>query len=235
MKALSLVLAIAIPASIGIAQTTSPAGLDSALERAATFEYGESRDSLYAVRDFIRASSGDAVLLRQIESKLAALLDSNATVASKEFACRQLALIGTESSVPSLARMLARAETLNMALYALARIPDRSAGEAILRTLETASGKTKVAVINAIGARRDPSALRALRPLLSAADPSVATAAMGALAEIGGDEALAALAGALRKTAGALHLRASEAYLRCAASAGVPLALKAYKEVLAAA
>ena len=139
------------------------ADLDTALAKAAAFEYGESRDALYEIRDIINAAMGDAARLREIESRLAALLDSGATVAGKDFACRQLALIGTEASVPSLQRLLSRAETVDMALFALSRIPGRAADDALATALKSVPGKPQIAVINAIGARRDARAVPALR------------------------------------------------------------------------
>jgi HEAT repeat protein len=235
MRKIALVVGMAVTAGWGSpAQTARTlADLEPAIAKVAAFEYGESRDALYEVRDFIGGSLSDGSLLRQIESRLVTLLGSNATMGGKDFACRQLALIGTEASVPVLAGMVARPETVNMALYALTRIPGRAADEALATALTTASGPARVAVINAVGARRDTKSVPALSDLASSGDAAVAAAAVAALGGIGGAPALAALAEARAKTSGTMHVRASEAYIRCAARAETAAALKAYKEVLA--
>ncbi|MBI4873452.1 MAG: HEAT repeat domain-containing protein [Acidobacteria bacterium] len=86
------------------------------------YEYGQSRQALTDLETQIRAALGSPEKLRVWEVRFIALLGSNATLAAKDFACRQLSLIGTEASVPALEKLLTVKETADMARYALARI-----------------------------------------------------------------------------------------------------------------
>ena len=67
----------------------------------------------------------------------------------KEFVCRQLSIIGTEASVPTLARLLNDPSMAEMARYSLARIPGPAAGAALRKSLP------RPGVIHALGERRD--------------------------------------------------------------------------------
>jgi len=80
-----------------------------------------------------------------------------------------------------------------------------------------------VALLNALGYRREAGAVDAAGKLLGAKDASVVEAAAAALGKIGGDEAAKALAAARPKADGATRAAVVDAYLRCAdgmASAG---------------
>ncbi|MCL4401909.1 MAG: HEAT repeat domain-containing protein [Acidobacteria bacterium] len=215
----------------------TPADLDRALAQISAFEYGQNRDALHEVSDYIRASLKDPKALADVESRFVAMLGSKATLAGKDFACRQLSVIGTEASVPALAGMLGQTETANMALYALARIPGAKADEAIRQALPKSSGAAKVAVINALGHRRDRTSVPALKGLVFSNDAAIAGAAIAALGEIGDGKALQALSAARTKLSGNPQLRATEAYVRgagkLAGSGETGAALRVYKELLA--
>ncbi|MBN2310291.1 MAG: hypothetical protein JXR94_15050, partial [Candidatus Hydrogenedentes bacterium] len=105
MEVLAVVLAAAI-ASGAMPQAAAQDPWDDALGRIVSYEYGQSRAPLTAVADLCRATAESPAERSKLAADLAALLDSDATLAAKQFVCRQLALIGSEENVPALAALL---------------------------------------------------------------------------------------------------------------------------------
>jgi HEAT repeat protein len=210
-------LALALMAAAALAAPPRQAAeMEPLLARAATYEYGQSREALAAFTEFVQQSMGSPELLKQIEARLLRFLQSGATAAGKDFAFRELSLIATNASIPVLAPLLTDAAFSQMARYALARIPGPAADEALRQALEKAEGKVRIGIINSLGERRDPKSVPALRALAGSADPAAAEAAVAALAAIADRPALAALGALLGQTGGELRQRVAEAYLQCA-------------------
>jgi len=163
------------------------------------------------------------------------VLTSDAKRAGKQFVCRELSIIGTEQSVPVLAKMLTGEETSDMARYALERIPGTAVNDALRRVLRQAKGKPKVGIINSLGQRRDTRAVRALSRLVGNRDQTVAAAAAAALGQIADSRATEALAAAKDKVSGKLQMLVLDSYLRCAdqlvAEGDKAKALAIYKEL----
>jgi type 1 glutamine amidotransferase len=187
------------------------------LEKVKTYDWGQSRLPLTEVSEIIKKAQGDKDQLAKIEKDLLSMLNApDATQAGKQFVCRELSIIGTEQSVPSLAKMLTIEETSDMARYALERIPGSAVDEALRNSLGTAKGKAKIGIINSLGQRRDKGAVGALSGLLGEPDEDVSTAAASALGQIAGPQAAKALAEAKNKAGGKLLLVVLDAYLKCA-------------------
>ena len=83
----------------------------------AGYRYGENRAILLEVAQLAQADPRDTA------PKLAGLLDSDATLDGKKFACEQLGLIGTAAEVPVLAKQLSNPDLALAARAALERIP----------------------------------------------------------------------------------------------------------------
>jgi HEAT repeat protein len=195
--------------------------IESLLGAIAKYEFGASREQQAHFSDLVRASAADPAGRKRIEMRMLRFLESDATGAGKDFVLRELSLVATGASVPVLARMLEHAETKPMALYALTRIPDRAAGDALRKRLGDA------AVIQALGQRRDSKSVRPLSALLASPTPLVAETAAWALSKIATPAALDALG---------KSNRFPEAYLACAENMGAGdkrRALEAYGKVLA--
>ncbi len=199
------------------------------------YDFGQSRENLTRLSDIIRDSASNSDLRKQIEKRLAAFLGTDATYAAKQFACRQLALIGTEGSVAALAPMLTNDEYSDMARYALEPIPGTAVDEALRKALGEAQGKTKVGIINTLGVRKDTKAVASLAELVGDANQMVASAAVAALGRIADKAATDALAKAKDKLTGVLQTEALDAYLKCAdriaASGDKAAALAIYDQV----
>ncbi len=200
-----------------------------------TYDWGQSRVPLTELTDHIRETHGNAAEQSKIEKALLGVLESGAKYAAKQFACRQLSIIGTDQSVPVLSGMLTNDELSDMARYALERIPGDAADGALREALGKTKGKTKVGIINTLGERRDGKAVSALSGLVGNSDKMVAEAALAALGKIADSQATSVLAAAKGKVSDDLKMVALDAYLQCAdkllADGKKAEALAIYKEL----
>jgi HEAT repeat protein len=190
--------------------------LDEILKQAAAYDYGQSREALTELTDVIQRAYSSPEQLKEIEKSLLEFLQSDATLASKQFVCKQLSIIGTQDAVPVLAAMLSDANQADMARYALERINGEAVDAALLEALSQTTGKTRVGIINTVGMCKDPKSAVAIGSLIDDADSETAGAAASALGRIGTDDAAAILAQAKDKTTGGLHAAVLDAYLACA-------------------
>ena len=188
--------------------------VQAALDYLAGYEYGDSREPLEALRLLVRASPESPEAGPQIEERMIAFLQSDATFAGKQFVCEQLSIVGSSAAVPALTRLLLEEETTDIALYALQRIPDPAVGAALRDSLRTAGSATRVAIVNALGERGDGAAVADLAAQLSDPDPAIARAAATALGKIADAEATAVLDAARATTSGAVRGAVLDAYLR---------------------
>jgi len=186
------------------------------LEKVKTYDWGQSRLALTEVSELIKKAQGDKSQLAKIENDLLMVLKSDATRAGKQFVCRELSIIGTEQSVPTLAKMLADEETSDMARYALERIPGSAVDEALRRSLRGAGGNARIGIINSLGQRRDKGAVRILSRILGRSNQDAAIAAAAALGQIANSLAADALGEAKNKAEGKLLSVVLDAYLKCA-------------------
>jgi hypothetical protein len=190
--------------------------MDELLAKVKTYDWGQSRLPLTEVSDKIREAYGSPEKLKEIEKSLAAVLASDATYAGKQFVCRELSIIGTDQSVPTLAKMLSDEKLSDMARYAMERIPGAAVDAALREAMAKTSGKVKVGIMNSLGERRDAKSAAALSKLIGDSDEMVACAAAAALGKIGGSEATEALAKAKGTASGRLQMVVLDAYLKCA-------------------
>jgi len=156
------------------------------------YKFDQPRTATAAIEAEIRAAAPDE--LRAIEAKLLGLLeDPTATTDCKDWACRQLRQVGSERSVAALAPLLADKDLATVARWALQSIPGGKVDEALRNALVKLDGDLKAGVILTVGARRDRQAVSLLAPLAGDEDAEVAEAALYALGQIGGADALRAL------------------------------------------
>jgi len=118
--------------------------------------------------------------------------------------------------VPHLAALLTDPRLSHMARYALGRIEDPAAVQALHRALAKTSGKVQVGIINTLGDRRCQKAVPDLARLLTSVDRAVAEAAAGALGRIGGSGVVTVLEAARPKAAEPLRRCIDDALLACA-------------------
>ncbi len=216
-----------------LALASLAAGADAALEAAlaqiARYNYDQGRQALLDLESRMRAlPAGD------VEKRFLEFLRSDATLAGKDQVCRQLSLIGGAASAPVLASMLSSPDTVEMARYALERIPAPEAAAALRGALESAPAKARPGIANTLGVKRDAEAVPALSRAASSTDAVLAEAAMSALGRIATPQAMTALASLRKKgVAAAMEPSLIGAGVRAAAGdrAG---ALAVYRELSAA-
>ena len=186
--------------------------LDQAFEALKTYDYGMDRHVLDPIDEAAVTTRNDPAARQDLESKLVAVLQSNAPRDARDYVCRVLRTVGTAASVRALEALLADAELSHMARYALERIPDAKAGQALERQLRKVTGPLKIGVISSLGTRGEGVSL--LRPLLQDPDEAIACAAAKALGSIASADASKALASA--KARPALDAVFADASMACA-------------------
>lgn len=169
--------------------------LDQAFDALKTYDWGVDRHVLDPIDEEVVKTRNNPSAHKALESRLLAVLESNAPRDAKDYVCRQLRTMGTAASVPALEKLLANPELSHMARYALERIPEPQAEKAMERQLSKLNGALKVGVICSIGTRGQAAA-SLLRPLLKDSSDAVARAAAIALGRLGSVEAGKALASA---------------------------------------
>lgn len=192
------------------------AKLDEALKSVAAFEYGKDSAPLLLVEQIVVESAKDAARREAVEQRLLAVFDAKPTRDAKEFLCRQLLTIGTARSVPRLESMLTDPAVAHIARFALGRLEAPEASAALVRALGKTTGKLRVGVINTLGARRCREALPEIVKLLASPDAAVADAAVAALGDLGGPEAVQALEAARGSASPSLRRRVDDARMACA-------------------
>lgn len=227
--ALFILLAAVLICPAAPAQTSE---LDGLLAKVAKWDYHDARDPLFAVSDVVLKAHGSVAETRQIETRFIAFLKGEATPAGKDFICRQLSLMGSDASVPQLSGMLLKADTAEIARFALERIPGPAVDRALRAGLAKTTGKTRIGIINTLGVRRDAASVALLRPLALGSDAATAGAAWHALAAIADPAAVKVLDAAVAK-----NNQATTAYLKAAsalaARGNAAAALPIYKKVYA--
>jgi hypothetical protein len=170
--------------------------LDQAFEALATYDWGVDPAVLKPIGEAVVATHGDAAGRAELEVRLAAVLTSEAPRAAKDYACRQLMIVGTAASVPTLAALLSDKELSHMARYALERIDAPEAGQALREALAL-NPPELLGVIGSVGARRDTESIADLTTLFlneNERNKAVARAAALALGAMRSAQTASALA-----------------------------------------
>ena len=185
-------------------------------EKLKTYDFGDSRQPLTEISDEIRKAYGKPEELKKFEASLDDVLKSDAKYAGKQYACRELSIIGTQQSVLVLAPMLTNQEYSDMARYALERIPDEAVDPVLLAAMLRAEGKAKIGIVNSLGERGHKPAAGEIGKLVDNSDRVLAGAAISALGKIGGADALKGLDKALAGAPDNQKMLVYDAYLRIA-------------------
>src|SRR5215471_11894896 len=184
--------------------------IDTLLGDVAKWPADTDRKPTLALAQFVQKAS--PAQRREIEQKFIAFLKSDATPGGKDFVCKQLSIMGSEASVPTLVGMLADPKTADMGRYALERIPGAAVDRALREALPKSSGRVRIGIVNTIGVRGDAGAVSSLRTIALGAQADEASAALDALAHIADIAAAGAIGEAYAKNPHA----SAEAYLQAA-------------------
>jgi HEAT repeat protein len=213
-RILAAALVVCLLGSVAVPAPAAEVSVEQAMKDLPKYEFGQSRAHLTVIHHALR--DADKAKRARLCEQLAEVLGSGATEAAKRWVCRQLSIFGTKAQVPQLAALLLDEKLSDMARYALQRIDDPSALEAMRTALPKANAGQKIGLINSLGERGDEKALDAVIKALNSGDEPVAVAAGRSLAKIGGAKAAEALAKALPKADGQLLEVVRDAYLSTA-------------------
>jgi len=171
-------------ASVAAAQVDSAAA-DNAFNMLKTYDWGADLAALNPIDQAIIATHSDAAARKAMESRLVDALAGGISRSAQDYVCRKLRVVGTTQSVKALAALLPVEGTSHIARYALERIPDENAVEAMRDALPKVSSKLKPGIIGSLGKRRDTRSIEAISKLLGDPDTQVARAAAQSLGLIG--------------------------------------------------
>jgi len=216
------------------AQDPVPADIDKVVAEAAAYQPGQSSEAFRQLEELLRQSSPG--VRKKLEAGLVRLLGPGSTYEAREFACRQLGMIGSKTALPALANLLKSNETAGIACLALTTYPPGKADRILRDALKSATGTARVQIITTLGDRRDAKAVKSLAQLVQDADVSVAKAAIASLGKIGDKAAWKVIASLPKDGNPALTAAVTEATLRRAevlAGSGKPqAALPLYEALL---
>ena len=202
------------PSGQARAEEAKKMSLDDAFKAVAAYKFGQSRECQTVVEDAVRDSAAKPDDRAALAKRLAGLLSAaDATLDAKQFACRQISVIGTAAEVPAAAALLLDKDLSDYARYALERIPLPEAVAAVRAAMPKATERMKVGMINTLGVRRDAPSVSALAGLVADKDAMIAGAAAAALGKIGGTDAAKALADFRGKAPAELKAIVTDAYL----------------------
>lgn len=207
--------AASLAAAKAVAQTDS-AAVDNAFNTLKTYDWGADREALKPIDQAIIASHGDAAARGALEKRLVDALAGGISRSAQDYVCRKLRVVGTTQSVKALAALLPAENTSHIARYALERIPDEKAVEAMRGALPKVSSKLKPGIIGSLGKRRDTKSVKAISKLLGDSDVQVARAAAQSLGLIGTSAAAKELSQFAKNASANMKMPVADARLICA-------------------
>ncbi len=99
-----------------------PLTLEEIFKKASTYKVGKSRKYLADISIRIRNSDGKAETYAMYEDKILEFLNSEATVDSKKYLCKELSWIGSDKSITALGILVNDKDLSEAASYALQRL-----------------------------------------------------------------------------------------------------------------
>lgn len=208
----------------------------AALLEAARATYADD-PAVFNILDQAVADAGtNPARLADLEEDFVQLLeDPQTTPAGRQAIAQRLGHIlgahgasADSAAVKRLARLLRDEETVEIARLALEPVPGEAIDQLFLDALDKTSGRARVAVMQAIGARLISQAVPQIAALLDDPDPATASMAIHVLGQIDGADALAALEHAPDAHTGAVL----DARLAAASRAAPEIAGDAYERIL---
>jgi HEAT repeat protein len=177
----------------------SAADLSQTVADVSKYESGAGAEPMRQIERAVRESAGDAAQRAEVEAALVKLIAPSSTFEARRFACTQLAIIGTDSSLAAIAQLVGNPETTGIACLALSSNPSPKVNELLRAALSESKGLARVQIVVMLGDREDDTAVKSLCELAHSTDAATAGAAIGSLGKIASRDALKELE-SLRKT-----------------------------------
>ncbi len=211
-------LAILAALAVALALPLQAADMSQLIADTAKYESGQSVEPLRKFEQLLRDCAEKPELRAELEGAMIKLLAPDATFEARRFACQQLAVIGTDASLPALAGLLKNEETVGIACLALGVHPSAKANGMLRDALASARGRARLQIVTTLGNRRDAEAVKPLSEMACDTDALAASAAILALGKIASEPAC--------KTIAALRKEAKPAVARVVADASLRIAEK---------
>jgi type 1 glutamine amidotransferase/HEAT repeat protein len=156
------------------------------IEEITTFNMGDHADAVTRMEKLVLKAQGNEANINELNEAFASLInDPEATLDGKQFACRQLYLIGNDMAVPALGEALLSSETCDMARYALERMGSSKAELALIDALDKSGPNIRIGLANSLGQMKSKVAASKLGELAMLSSHTVvidaATKALGAI------------------------------------------------------
>ena len=151
---------------------------------------GDRREAVWMIEYHVGQVANTPLAASTADKLLGVVTDASATLEGREFACRQLGLIGSSAQVQALIRLLSDKDVGLHAHFALERFPGPEVLAALRGAYSGSTGVERIGIINSLGARRDVLAVPMLAKALSETNQTVAIAAVTALGDIASPDAL---------------------------------------------
>ncbi|MEE8451816.1 MAG: HEAT repeat domain-containing protein, partial [Thermoguttaceae bacterium] len=158
---------------------------DQAFNKLLVLELGQGLEIFNHIRVAVVRSRTDKNIRADLEARLIAILGSDATDLAKDYACRQLAIVGSDTSMAVLAELLPNPRLSYMARYAIEGIGSPVAIRTLREMLGKTDGRQKVGVVISLGRLAAGSAVSELSALLAQEDEELREVAVVALGRIG--------------------------------------------------
>ena len=110
-----LLIVMAARHALAAPQATDSAALDTVFQTLTKLELGQDLQQFRAIDQAVVQSRTDKALRTDLEARLVAVLQGEATDLAKDYACRQLAIVGSDTCIPALATLLPSARLAHMA------------------------------------------------------------------------------------------------------------------------
>ncbi len=193
-----MILALVPCSAFAEPPSESNPALDEAFQKLVKLELGQDLGIFNPIRQAVVASRADEKVRADLEKRLVAVLEGNASDLGKDYACRQLAIVGSDASLPALAALLPNPRASYMARFALEGIGSPAANKTLREMLAKTEGRQKVGVVISLGRLADTEAAPAIAALLASDDNELREVCLISLGRIGSlfaAEAIQAFAG----------------------------------------
>jgi len=170
--------------SLGAAALAAEVSSRDLLKGVAQYRFGQSRDCLKVAETAIQQSAGkgERAEMRKALAELAG--SASATVEARQWAMRQLGVVGTADEVGVLAAALGQADFHFYARQALEACPAPQAAAALRAVMDRLKGNQLADVIDSLAARGDGESLDRILSLVDSGEAAVARAATAAAGKL---------------------------------------------------
>ena len=180
-----VIVGLAAQPALAAPDARDDSALDAAFQTLIKLELGQDLQQFHPIDLAVVQSRTDAAVRTDLEARLVAVLQGEATDLAKDYACRQLAIVGSDTCVPALAALLPNARLSHMARYALEGLGSPAAATALREMLGKTEGRQQVGVVISLGRMADAEAAAPIAALLATENDELREVALVALGRIG--------------------------------------------------